>query len=264
MEPHADYAHYPEAPLCGRMKLAYDWIPEDSKRLLDGGCSFGYGTRHFKNKTVEAWGVDPNPTFIDVASKRYPDISFKVGGLESTSFENGYFDTIILNDVLEHVASERKTLSELYRIMAVGGRLTITTPHRGLFSFLDNENFVFHMRTKTPRLYRLLFRLKYGTYPASNVKPGYEELHRHYSLRDMVRLLDNSDFKGHYKIQRVFRSGFFLGVFRANLNELMSLFFGFKTAAVLVKPLDWPVEKEYFVSFGPLAWHIAVQIEKTA
>ena len=83
--------------------------------------------------------------------------------------------------------------------------LIITTPGKGLFSFMDTENYFFHLRTKFPGLHAWLFRLKHGRLPAQKV--GYTERHRHYSLNDYKVLFENSAFKDHYRIERVFRGG---------------------------------------------------------
>jgi|ERR1017187_312199 ubiquinone/menaquinone biosynthesis C-methylase UbiE len=259
---HEDYTNYPESALRERVKLAHSWIPADCRRLLDGGCAFGYGTRHFKTKAAETWGVDPNQTFIAIAQQRYPNIFFRVCGLEQTSFEAGYFDVIILNDVLEHVVDEQKSLNEMCRILAPGGTFIITTPHRGLFSFMDPDNYVYHIRTKTPRFYRWLYRAKYGKIPSKQIKPGYEQLHRHYNRQDFVRLLNGSDFHGRYEIDRVFRSALLTGVFTNNLYEFLSLFLGIRLAGSLCKPLRWLADKEFFIPFGPMAYSIGIRIKK--
>lgn len=261
-KPCDDQANYPESALRERLKLAHDWIPADCKRLLDGGCAFGYGTRHFKTKALEAWGVDPNEDFIALAQRRYPHISFHVCGVEQTPFEAEYFDTVILNDVLEHVVNEKKAINEMYRILRPEGTFIITTPHRGLFSFMDPDNYVYHLRTKAPRLYRWLYRAKYGKPPSDQIKLGYEQLHRHYRLNDFLRLLNHSDFQNHFKIEAVFRGGLFLGALTSNLTELLSLVWGLKSASRLLKPMRWLADKDYFVRYGPLAYNIGIQITK--
>lgn len=257
-----DYATYPEAPLAGRMKLARDWIPPDSKRILDGGCAFGYGTRHFQKNGAQVWGVDPNASFIAIAQARYPKISFHACGVEKTPFDAQFFDAVILNDVLEHVVDERQTLNEMFRILKPDGRLIITTPHRGLFSFMDTDNYTYHLRTKASWLYRLLFRAKYGKMPADEIKPGYEQMHRHYSLNDFKRLLNDSDFNGRYEIEKKFRSGLFIGIFAANLFELFSVFFGIRIATKLTSPLHWFMDRDFFIPYGPLAYNIGIRVRK--
>ena len=173
-----------------------------------------------------------------------------------------FFDVIILNDVLEHVIDERKTLNEMCRILSPNGSFIITTPHRGLFSFMDTDNYTYHLRTKMPWLYRFLFRAKYGKLPATNIKPGYEQLHRHYTLGDLKQLLDESDFKGRYTVETVFRSGLFIGVFASNLFELLGVFVGIKIATKWTAWLNWFADRDYFISYGSLAYNIGIRIKK--
>jgi ubiquinone/menaquinone biosynthesis C-methylase UbiE len=259
---HNDYFIYPETKLRDRFKLAHDWIPDGSRRILDGGCAFGYGTRHFLKGEAKVWGVDPNAGFIAIAQKRYPDISFMVCGLEQTPFEPDFFDVIILNDVLEHVLDEHKTLNEMCRILCPNGSFIITTPHRGLFSFMDTTNYVYHLRNKAPWLYHFLYLSKYGKAPPSQIKFGYEQPHRHYSISDLKHHLDASDFKEQYSIETMFRSSLFIGVFTENLFELLSVFFGIRAATKLVKPLQWFTDLDFTIPYGPLAYNIGIRIRK--
>ena len=258
---HEDYVLYPESPLRERTKLAHGWIPDGCQRLLDGGCAFGYATCHFQDKAREVYGVDPNEDFIGIAKKRHPGIHFFQAGLERVPFEPEFFDVVVLNDVLEHVADEQMALNEMCRVLRPGGSFIITTPHPGLFTFMDPDNLVYHLRTKLPGVYRWLFRIKYGRYP-EKVKPGYAELHRHYSLKDFGRLLDRSDFKGRHDIDRVFRGGLLVGVLGAAVYEVLSLTVGLRWARRLIKPMHWLADRDYFVPYGILSYNIAIRIRK--
>ena len=259
---HTDYTKYPESTLRDRTRLAHDWIPSGAKRILDGGCAFGYGTRHFQKGNAQVWGVDPNAEFIAIARKRYPNLTFETCGVEQTPFPAEYFDVVILNDVLEHVMDERRALNEMFRILSRGGSFIITTPHRGLFAFMDPDNYTYRLRTKAPWLYRFLFRAKYGTLPPTKIKAGYEQFHRHYSLADLKRLLEESDFKGRYQIEAVFRGGLVIGVFASNLFELLSVALGVKAAGKLTGWLRWFSDVDYFIPYGPLAYNIGIRIKK--
>ena len=259
---HNDYATYPGTALRDRYKLAHDWIPAKSRRILDGGCAFGSGTQHFQKGNAKVWGVDPNAEFIAIARKRYPGLTFEVCGVEQTPFAAEYFDVVILNDVLEHVIDERKTLNEMFRILSPGGTFIITTPHRGLFAFMDPDNYTYHLRTKVPWLYRFLFRAKYGKLPPTEIKPGYEQLHRHYSLGDFKRLFNESDFNNQYIIEDIFRGGLFVGVFASNLFELAGVLFGIKMATRLTSWLTWFADRDYFIPYGPLSYYIGIRILK--
>lgn len=256
-----DYINYTEYPLNGRIKLAFDWIPKKSNTLLDGGCAWGYGTRFFEKKSNTTYGIDPNEDFIAIAKKRYPYIDFLKSGLQNTPFESNFFDVIILNDVLEHVKDELQSLNEVFRILKPGGTLITTMPHKGLFSFMDPDNYVFFLRENLPWFYRLLYRIKKGKYP-QQVKPGYENKHRHYSIRDLVSALNNSKFKNNYDIEKIFRSELFMGVFTSNLNLVLSLIFGKKLTSVLLKPFSILSRIDFWMPYNIFSYNIAFKIMK--
>ena len=243
-----------------RHKLAFDWLPAGCQAVLDGGCAFGSGTAPLSTIAGRVFGCDPNPELIARARTSYPGLTFEVCPLERTPYEDDMFDAVILTDVLEHVVNERVVINELFRILKPGGHLIVTVPHKGLFSFMDTENYIWTLRVKFPRLYRLLFRMKHGRDPRPKV--GYESKHRHYSLSDLVALLDSSDFRNHYEVDRVFFGGLFCYALTSNLFEGLSLLVGpvwaGRLLSSLVKLSDW----DYFVSYGRLSYNIGIRIKK--
>lgn len=250
---------YKEYPLNGRTKLAYNWIPDNAGRLLDGGCAYGYATIHFSKKT-KTYGIDPNKHFIEIAKKRYKNIDFSVQALEKTNFKDNYFGCIILNDVIEHVEDEVRALNEMYRILEKNGVLIITTPHKGLFGFMDPDNYAYILRKYFYSLYELLFRIKGKKAPLG--RPGYVDKHRHYSLKNLENILKKTNFKKKYTIEKVFRSGFLLGPLSNSLLLLGTFLFNRKISEKLCKPLVYFSEKEYWIPFGILSYNIAIRIKK--
>ncbi len=249
-----------ESKLRDRHKLAFDWLPAGCERILDGGCAFGDGTAPFAAKAKVVCGCDPNPELIRQARENHPGIQFEVCPLEKMSYADESFDAITLTDVLEHVADEKAALDEMFRVLKPGGRLIITTPHRGLFEFMDPDNYVWHLRTQFPRLHRRLFRMKYGRDPEPKV--GYESRHRHYSLKGLNALLDGSAFRGHFEIEKVFYGGLFCYVFASNLYEALSVLTGARFAGWLVKPLGKLADWDYFISYGKLSYNIGILVKK--
>ncbi|HEY5912166.1 MAG TPA: class I SAM-dependent methyltransferase [Verrucomicrobiae bacterium] len=257
-------AFFPESSLRERIKLAYNWIPENCTALLDGGCAYGSGTRQFRAKVPAVWGIDPNPDLLAVARSRSDNITFLECGLERTPFAAEFFDAIILNDVLEHVGDETLALNEMHRILKPGGALIITTPHKGIFSFLDPDNYAYHLRTKAPGVFGWIIRRKYGSALPDQVRAGYEGRHRHYNVRDFTRMLDNSLFGKKYCIERVFRGGLFAGALASNLHEVMSLALTVENAWKLLAPVRWIADWDYFIPYGILSYNIGVKVIKTS
>ncbi len=254
-----DYAAYPEYPLTGRMRLAYDWIPAGTHSLLDAGCSWGYATRFFAEKCSETSGIEISDD-VEIARKRYPHIDFHRGGLESTPFADASFDVIVMSDVLEHVDDEIAALNEMARILRPGGTFIVSTPHRGLFQWLDPYNYGYALHRTAPPLYRMAYKLKNGAAPDPALAPVK---HRHYSLGDFRAMLDRSRFGGQYSIANVFRSSLVLEPLAINAEVCAQALIG-KRASALLKPLDALGQLDYRIPYGALAFNIALRIVKTS
>ncbi len=105
-------------------------------------------------------------------------------------------------DVLEHMPPDLRVaaLLEMRRVLADDGALIVTTPHKGLLSFADPENFKFHF----PKLHRYLFtffkgRQKYmerygGGERYGNFSAGAER-HVHFSTAELSQILETTGFR---------------------------------------------------------------------
>ena len=255
-------ADLPEYALKGRYELAMRWAPAGVGRLLDAGCAWGYGTRHFTTKSREVIGLEPNATSAALFRARYPHMQIVESAMERVPLETASFDVILALDVLEHVCDEHQSLAELDRLLKVGGVLVITTPHRGAFGFLDRDNLVPRvgaaLRRLVPRFDRGQGRpLRVSHRPPSPTRP----FHRHYSLGDLQRLLDAS-FRGRYEITDVFRSGLFLEAFTADLAVILGLVAPKRLAEHLLRPIASLSDRDFWIQYGLASYNIAIRIVK--
>jgi len=226
----------------GRGKLTFDWIPNNAERLLDIGCASGEHTLYYLKKCSKVFGVDANKDLIETANERYPQIKFRVANAESLPFAKNYFDVVVMNDVLEHVEDEKKSLDETHRVLKKDGILIVTTPHKGLFSFIDVDNYSWY--------FRKLFGIK-------TIKPGYNRKHRHYSLKDFELLLENK-----FQILKSFRSSCFIVPLVSNIRLLVRHIFG-ENFELKVKPyLNELSELDYFIPFWKFSYNIAIIARK--
>lgn len=256
-------ASRPEYPLAGRHLAAYRWLPPRIDNLLDAGCAWGYATRCFATRAAHAAGIDPDVTAIAVARHRYPEIDFVQATLEDLPFDDESFDVVTCCDTLEHVADERGSLEEIWRVLRPGGVLILSTPHRGLFAWLDHANYVPALRAafarRLPRTFAMVQRTRRK--PCRPVAEYEWQRHRHYSLGDFRRLFETTSMSGHYRIERIRRSG--LVVFPLALSLT---FFASPVPAPLrrrlLAPVQWLAEREYWMPCGSLAYNIAVRIVK--
>jgi len=97
-------------------------------RLLDLGCFEGAFTVKLGNYigTKNLYGVDVVPAVLKKAKKC--GIQVKHGNLNSTfPYRSNYFDVVHGNQVIEHMYDSDMFLSEIYRILKLGGYAILST-----------------------------------------------------------------------------------------------------------------------------------------
>ncbi|HVF81323.1 MAG TPA: class I SAM-dependent methyltransferase [Flavisolibacter sp.] len=99
--------------------------------LLDAGCGEGRNLYWFLQNGFAVYGVDQSAEAIESLHRNYPGLpakSFRVEGLENTSFRDTFFDGIICSAVLHFAADTAhffRMIKELVRILKPGGSLFI-------------------------------------------------------------------------------------------------------------------------------------------
>ena len=126
----------------------------EPRRVLDWGCRHSPDScliRKVVAQEVDLDGCDFYPleydAFYEASQLRVTPLSHYA----AIPYEDGLFDTVIGSGVLEHVPNDSASLSELYRILRVGGRL--------ILAFLPNNTSISEFvarrtgRTHHARLY---------------------------------------------------------------------------------------------------------------
>ncbi len=98
--------------------------------ILDAGCGSGRNMHWFLQKGYFINGIDSSVVAIEELKEKYPNIDkhFKVAPVESTGFDDNYFDHIICSAVLhfaENTNHFNSMLSEMIRILKPGGTIFI-------------------------------------------------------------------------------------------------------------------------------------------
>ena len=108
-------------------------IKSENKNILDAGCGTGTFSRELVLRGFKVTGVDTDNEAIKSCINNmqqlnldYPVIKESIMDLKS--FEDESFDVIISTDVIEHVQSPEKAISELKRVLKKDGQLIITVP----------------------------------------------------------------------------------------------------------------------------------------
>lgn len=103
------------------------------RRVLDVGCGNGTTTAYLRRSLgVECVGIDDAGDEIAKARRRFPDCEFAVMNCENLDCESGYFDTLVLRDVLHHLVEDAdfaKVRQELGRVAAPQARLIVFDPN---------------------------------------------------------------------------------------------------------------------------------------
>jgi SAM-dependent methyltransferase len=199
--------------------LVFEYLKKNQNNIsniLDFGCRNGdfLAALNNENLFVNCLGVDLDSNIIDVAKKNNPNIDFQ---LITKNYKfphiDGFFDTITLIGVVEHVYDQVGLLTEMARLTKKGGLIYIAVPGIHLFSFLDMGNFKFRF-PKFHKFYCLFFMSKeeyqykyvsneFGCIGDIEAEKGW---HEHFSRKSMEKLINN--VKG-LEIQTVDGLGFF-------------------------------------------------------
>jgi ubiquinone/menaquinone biosynthesis C-methylase UbiE len=112
-----------------RLQLLQRHAPLRGQRVLDCGCGRGEYVAELLRLRADAYGIEYS---ADKVHEAHPDVAARisVGDLGNIDAPDGSVDVVLLNEVLEHVPDERRVLSEIYRVLAPGGRLVLFSPNR--------------------------------------------------------------------------------------------------------------------------------------
>ncbi len=98
---------------------------------LDAGCGRGMYTRVLLKRAANVTALDFDPNHIAALKRRLghlPNLSLQVGSADNMPFKDEQFDLVIHCEVLEHIPDDKKTVSELWRVLKPGGRLILSVP----------------------------------------------------------------------------------------------------------------------------------------
>lgn len=103
-------------------------------RTLDLGCGIG-DLLAFRRNTI---GVDINPRTVEYCRSRGVDA--RLMDTDRLPFEGGEFDSVLMDNVLEHIERPEPLLAEVHRVIRPGGNLLIGVPGtRGWDSDADHK-----------------------------------------------------------------------------------------------------------------------------
>ena len=236
--------------LMDRYALLYNWLPEGGP-VLDVGCGNGIYTQWLHKKCAPAFGIDHNLKNLAWAKTEFPESHFLMANGETLPFPDEYFNAVMITEVLEHTRDDRSTLREIHRVMKPGGTLLLSTPHKGLFGFLDPDNV-------TNRAFDTARKLK-------NPKPGggkfYEnfryDIHRHYSAGQLKSLLGKD-----WQIDEIYYGGLLLYPLLYGVENVIDAFGKKRSYWQDYRVLRSLRAFDFSLQFGKLSYNIALRCQK--
>jgi 2-polyprenyl-3-methyl-5-hydroxy-6-metoxy-1,4-benzoquinol methylase len=111
------------------------YVPKNSIKILEVGCSEGTFCRELNNSYREIWGVEINPEAADIASGVCHKVLVGDFNAIYNQLPKNYFDCIIFNDVLEHLYSPWDTIQLVKSLLSNDGVLVSSIPN---FRYISN------------------------------------------------------------------------------------------------------------------------------
>jgi len=152
----SDMGHIPH-----RVKLyrfLVDILPRDKKfSLFEIGCGSGYGLEFIEKNfpLAKLYGLDFSEVAIKKAKKKYPNINFEIGDIQSYKFIRKY-SYIAMIRTLEHLTKPFAIIDECLKyttdavIIDLPG--SVSDPfHVNVFNFHDFDNYAFDELSVTKR-----------------------------------------------------------------------------------------------------------------
>ena len=100
-------------------------------RLLDVGCGTGEYTTAMAPGFTSVDAIDIEPERLEYFKNDHPEnVTVQSMSVNELDFPDETFDLVTMVEVLEHLADPTQALSEIRRVLRVGGGLLLTTPNR--------------------------------------------------------------------------------------------------------------------------------------
>lgn len=99
--------------------------------LLDLGCGDGHNLTWLASYATDCYGSDYNLVRLVRARERNNGAIVFLADILDYPSQDGFFDVILFNHVIEHIDKDEEALKTVYRILKPGGLVILGTPNEG-------------------------------------------------------------------------------------------------------------------------------------
>ncbi len=112
-----------------RLAMLARWAKLQDAVVLEAGCGMGmYSSQIHRRYSPHVEAFDVEFERVQVAQQATPHALVAVA--EYLPYASNRFDTILSNEVIEHVADDRLAAAEMVRVLKPGGRIVLFCPNR--------------------------------------------------------------------------------------------------------------------------------------
>lgn len=112
-----------------RLRMIGHWADLRGMLVLEAGCGIGMYSSQIRRRYshyVEAFDLEFER--VKIARQDTPHALVTVA--EALPYRANLFDTVLSNEVIEHVTDDRQAVAEMVRVLKPGGRLVLFCPNR--------------------------------------------------------------------------------------------------------------------------------------
>jgi len=113
------------------------YIPQNAKRILDVGCGEGFFGQLIKQKlSAEVWGLELDNKSGSIAQTKIDKVYIGDVNQLLDELPDQYFDCIIFNDILEHLADPYSILLKIKNKISKEGMVVCSLPNVRYFFYI--------------------------------------------------------------------------------------------------------------------------------